>query len=64
MPEQKLGWTTQVAYRAVFDASHVEGIPDLPEDSTHWVRLLLRVPQTPANISTSGDLPVTSSPHG
>ncbi|EKG10497.1 hypothetical protein MPH_12355 [Macrophomina phaseolina MS6] len=36
VPEQKLGWTTQVAYRAVFDASHVEGIPDLPEDSTHW----------------------------
>lgn len=36
VPEQKLGWTTQVAYRAVFDASHVQGIPDLPEDSTHW----------------------------
>ncbi|KAB2580969.1 6-hydroxynicotinate 3-monooxygenase [Lasiodiplodia theobromae] len=36
VPEQKLGWTTQVAYRAVFDASLVEGTPDLPEDSTHW----------------------------
>ncbi|KAL1619243.1 hypothetical protein SLS54_006835 [Diplodia seriata] len=37
VPEQKLGWTTQVAYRAVFDASLVEGTPDLPDDSTHWV---------------------------
>ncbi|OJD37931.1 salicylate hydroxylase [Diplodia corticola] len=36
VPEQKLGWTTQIAYRAVFDASLVEGTPDLPEDSTHW----------------------------
>lgn len=36
VPEQKLGWTTTVAYRAVFDASLVEGTPDLPDDSTHW----------------------------
>lgn len=41
VPEQKLGWTTTVAYRAVFDASLVEGTPDLPDDSTHWVNFLL-----------------------
>lgn len=69
MPEQKLGWTTQVAYRAVFDASHVQGIPDLPEDSTHWVRLPTLNSRLSANNWISGDQPVTSllqdsvSPH-
>jgi salicylate hydroxylase len=36
VPGFKLKWSGSVAFRSVFDASLVESIPDLPEDSAHW----------------------------
>lgn len=36
VPEFKLHWSGWTAFRATFDASLVESIPDLPEDSSHW----------------------------
>jgi len=35
-PDHKLKWTGRIALRTTFDASLVEGIPDLPADSSHW----------------------------
>lgn len=35
-PPHKLHWTGRTLYRSTFDYSLVEGIPDLPPDSTHW----------------------------
>lgn len=40
VPNHKLKWTGKVFARSTFDASLVEGIKDLPADSTHWVRIL------------------------
>lgn len=38
IPDYKLRFSGKVFMRATFDASLVEGkIPDLPEDSIHWV---------------------------
>jgi salicylate hydroxylase len=36
VPDFKLEWSGWTAFRSVFDASLVESIPDLPEDSAHW----------------------------
>jgi salicylate hydroxylase len=36
VPDFKLKWSGWTAFRAVFDASLVQDIPDLPEDSAHW----------------------------
>ncbi|PVH78881.1 FAD/NAD(P)-binding domain-containing protein [Cadophora sp. DSE1049] len=36
VPDFDLKWSGWTAFRATFDASLVESIPDLPEDSTHW----------------------------
>lgn len=36
VPDFELKWSGWTAFRATFDASLVESIPDLPEDSTHW----------------------------
>lgn len=36
MPDFKLEWTGWVAFRSVFDVSHVKDIPDLPFEATHW----------------------------
>ncbi|TVY84773.1 Salicylate hydroxylase [Lachnellula suecica] len=36
VPDYQLKWSGWTAFRSVFDASLVEGIPDLPPDSTHW----------------------------
>ncbi|KAL2222392.1 monooxygenase [Thermoascus aurantiacus ATCC 26904] len=36
VPNHKLKWTGKVFARSTFDASLVEGIKDLPADSTHW----------------------------
>ncbi|KAE9373076.1 FAD/NAD(P)-binding domain-containing protein [Stipitochalara longipes BDJ] len=36
VPGFKLKWSGSVAFRSVFDASLVETIPDIPEDSAHW----------------------------
>lgn len=35
-PDFQLKWSGQTAFRAIFDASLVDSIPDLPPDSTHW----------------------------
>ena len=35
-PEHTLHWTGRTLFRSTFDVSLVEGIPDLPPDSTHW----------------------------
>lgn len=35
-PEHTLHWTGRTLFRSTFDAALVEGIPDLPPDSTHW----------------------------
>jgi salicylate hydroxylase len=37
VPEFKLKWSGLTSFRAVFDASLVESIPGLPEDTVHWV---------------------------
>jgi salicylate hydroxylase len=37
VPDFKLKWSGLTSFRAVFDASLVESIPGLPEDSIHWV---------------------------
>ena len=31
-----LKWSGWTAFRAIFDTTLAESIPDLPEDSTHW----------------------------
>lgn len=36
MPDFKLKWSGWTAFRAVFDRSLVESIPDVPDDSAHW----------------------------
>ena len=36
VPDFKLKWSGWTAFRSVFNASLVENIPDLPEDSAHW----------------------------
>lgn len=36
VPNFELKWSGWTAFRATFDASLVESIPDLPEDSIHW----------------------------
>jgi salicylate hydroxylase len=36
VPDFKLEWSGWTAFRSVFDASLVDSIPDLPEDSAHW----------------------------
>jgi len=36
VPDFELKWSGWTAFRGTFDASLVELIPDLPEDSTHW----------------------------
>ncbi|KAK0103266.1 hypothetical protein ONS95_005299 [Cadophora gregata] len=36
VPNFVLKWSGWTAFRAAFDASHVDSIRDLPEDSTHW----------------------------
>ncbi|KAH7398035.1 hypothetical protein BKA64DRAFT_56237 [Cadophora sp. MPI-SDFR-AT-0126] len=36
VPDFELKWSGWTAFRATFDASLVESIPNLPEDSTHW----------------------------
>ena len=35
VPDFKLEWSGWTAFRSVFDASLVDSIPDLPEDSAH-----------------------------
>jgi salicylate hydroxylase len=35
-PELTLKWSGWTAFRAVFDYSLVENIPNVPQDSTHW----------------------------
>jgi salicylate hydroxylase len=37
VPDFKLEWSGWTAFRSVFDASLVESVPDLPEDSAHWL---------------------------
>jgi salicylate hydroxylase len=36
VPDFQLKWSGRTAFRAVFDASLADAIPDLPPDSTHW----------------------------
>ncbi|RDW73566.1 hypothetical protein BP6252_07473 [Coleophoma cylindrospora] len=36
VPDFQLKWSGWTAFRAVFDTSLTDSIPDLPEDSTHW----------------------------
>ncbi|KAH7354682.1 monooxygenase [Rhexocercosporidium sp. MPI-PUGE-AT-0058] len=36
VPNFELKWSGWTAFRATFDVSLVESIPDLPEDSIHW----------------------------
>ncbi|KZT02803.1 monooxygenase [Laetiporus sulphureus 93-53] len=36
VPHHKLKWTGRIIMRATYDASLVEGVLDLPPDSTHW----------------------------
>lgn len=36
VPNFKLKWSGLTAFRSVFDASLVQDIPNLPEDSAHW----------------------------
>jgi salicylate hydroxylase len=31
-----LKWSGWTAFRAIFDASLIESVPNVPEDSTHW----------------------------
>ncbi|KAF2152953.1 monooxygenase [Myriangium duriaei CBS 260.36] len=35
-PDHHLHWTGRTFFRATFDTSLIESIPDLPPDSTHW----------------------------
>ena len=36
VPDFELKWSGWTAFRAIFDASLAEFVPDVPEDSTHW----------------------------
>lgn len=46
-PDHDVKWTGKTYLRATFDASLVEGIPDLPLDSTHWVSFSFPVGSQP-----------------
>jgi salicylate hydroxylase len=37
VPDFKLKWSGLIAYRSAFDVKLLDGIEDLPEDTTQWV---------------------------
>ena len=36
MPNLQLKWSGWTAFRAIYDYSLVDSIPNIPQDSTHW----------------------------
>jgi salicylate hydroxylase len=37
VPEFELKWSGLIAYRSAFDTKLLDGVEDLPEDTTQWV---------------------------
>jgi len=37
VPEFELKWSGLIAYRSAFDVNLLEGVKDVPEDTTQWV---------------------------
>ena len=38
VPDFELKWSGLIAYRSAFDLKLLDGVEDLPEDTTQWVR--------------------------
>jgi salicylate hydroxylase len=59
-PDFELKWSGLIAYRSAFDVKLLDGVEDLPEDTTQWVCCILPSQLLASNRRDSGPLKTVS----